>query len=388
MYEKYFQVGNSYAHHAMKRAIYSSRTTNANLPRRQWLPSAPLPLAVLFLFLLPSSHSFVPALAPLRAALPVARAPMSPRTAGELGSTRGKVCARMLITSGTYQYGDFTCAFRKKEASKGREADPPLLLVHPVGIGLSSWFWDKFLEEWQGGEVFAADLIGCGQSTAWEPAKEGMFVPLDWVRALESLWAQNIQRPCVVVVQGGLAPVGVQLMARKTAEWDGSKDVCGLVLASPPSFDAMRKGLDSDEVATNWNWLSSKPGQLSYYVLRGRPFVKFFSNLFLFAGGSADEQWLQAACQGATEEAKWPVFAFNAGLVIAKGFDDEIQAISERGQPILVISGSEDGRTGKREASAASLASCELITLPGKNVVPWESPREAASAILEFCKNK
>ena len=33
------------------------------------------------------------------------------------------------------------------------ENELPLLLVHPVGIGLSSWFWDKFLDEWQGGEV-------------------------------------------------------------------------------------------------------------------------------------------------------------------------------------------------------------------------------------------
>ena len=38
-----------------------------------------------------------------------------------------------------------------------------------------------------------------------------------------------------------------------------------------------------------------------------------------------------------------------------------------------------------RTASAQSLPSCQLITLPGKNVVPWESPRESAAAILDFC---
>ena len=31
-----------------------------------------------------------------------------------------------------------------------------------------------------------------------------------------------------------------------------------------------------------------------------------------------------------------------------------------------------------------SLASCRLLTLAGKNVVPWENPRETAEALLEF----
>jgi len=36
-------------------------------------------------------------------------------------------------------------------------------------------------------------------------------------RQLETLWAQHIRQPCVVVVQGGLAPVGVQLSARMSS---------------------------------------------------------------------------------------------------------------------------------------------------------------------------
>jgi pimeloyl-ACP methyl ester carboxylesterase len=157
------------------------------------------------------------------------------------------------ISRGEYAYGSFNCAFRKKAASAGRENEMPLLLVHPansqksvplciynivpdlrnfgkVGIGLSSWFWDKFLDEWNGGEVFVPDLIGCGDSEPWRPGDEGMFVPLDWVRALEELWTKEIRRQCVVVVQGGLGPVGVQMAARQTGDWDGSKAVGGFVL--------------------------------------------------------------------------------------------------------------------------------------------------------------
>jgi pimeloyl-ACP methyl ester carboxylesterase len=300
------------------------------------------------------------------------RGAMPPRCRAEAAST---------IQTFTFSAGggqEFECAFRRLPARSGREGDPPLLLVHPVGIGLSSWFWDKLLKEWKGGEVFAADLIGCGDSEPWVPGEKGMFVPLDWVRSLEALWAQEIGRPCVVVCQGGLGPLAVQIAARSRA------DVAGLVLASPPNFDDMRAGLDQKKVESNWMWLTSPPGQLSYYLLRLRAFVEFFSNLFLFAGGAADEEWLEAACKGATPDARYPVFAFNSGLVIAKGYEDELQLLSRRSLPILVLSGAEDGRTQKREAAARSLDSCRLLTLAGKNVLPWENPRETAAALLEF----
>ncbi len=101
---------------------------------------------------------------------------------------------------------------------------------YQVGIGLSSWFWDKFLDEWNGGEVFVPDLLGCGDSEPWRPGDEGIFVPLDWVRALEELWTKEIRRQCLVVVQGGLGPVGVQMAARQTGDWDGSKAIGGIVL--------------------------------------------------------------------------------------------------------------------------------------------------------------
>ena len=267
--------------------------------------------------------------------------------------------------------------------------DPSMWLclqVHPVGIGLSSWFWDRFIGEWSGGAVFTIDLIGCGDSDPWEPADEGMFVPLDWVRAIEALWREQIGRKCVVVVQGGLAPVGVQLAARRTSEFNGADAVGGLVLASPPTFEAMRQGLDQEQVAKNWRWLTSPPGQASYYLLRLRAFVSFFSNLFLFRD-RADEEFVQRACRGATIEARWPVFAFNSGLVIAKGFADEIETIAGEGLKVMILSGSDDGRTAKREASALSLIpSCQLVRIAGKNVLPWESARDTAAAILDMAQ--
>ena len=98
-----------------------------------------------------------------------------------------------ILQRGSYLSGGFTVGFQRKPAAPGFEGKPPLLLVHPLGVGLSSWFWDPFLSEWSGSEVFVPDLIGCGASEAWQPSERGLFVPLDWVRALEALWREEIR---------------------------------------------------------------------------------------------------------------------------------------------------------------------------------------------------
>jgi hypothetical protein len=62
----------------------------------------------------------------------------------------------------TYEFDGWTLSYRYKPASEGYENDAPLLLIHPVEIGISSWFWIKFFEKWQGAALYAPDLIGCG----------------------------------------------------------------------------------------------------------------------------------------------------------------------------------------------------------------------------------
>ena len=49
------------------------------------------------------------------------------------------------VTIEEYQHKDFKLTYLYKKASPGRENDPPIILIHPVGIGLSSWFWKKMI---------------------------------------------------------------------------------------------------------------------------------------------------------------------------------------------------------------------------------------------------
>ena len=285
----------------------------------------------------------------------------------------------------TFNYNSFECSFRRKAAASGFESQPPLLLIHPVGIGLASWFWDQFLDEWNGGEVYVPDLIGCGDSQEWDPSEQGLFVPLDWVRQLETLWVAEIRRPMVVMSQGGLAPLAIQLASRMTDNWDGQRAVCGLVLASPPEWTAISTGIDEAEVRRNYNQLAtflgpSPLGTLAFNALCARFFVKFFSDLFLFAEGGADDKFLDACCVEAVPEKRYPIIAFNAGLVLQRGLYAELTALQ---QPALVLAG-ESGGKPKTDEYATFVPKARVERIAGKNVLPWEEPKPTCDAVARF----
>ena len=89
---------------------------------------------------------------------------------------------------------------------------------------------------------------------------------------------QNKEDPngCVVVVQGGLASVGVLLSARNP-----TSVVSRLILTSPPIYDDMVNPAPQDELQKNYNFLTSKIfGGFAFTLLETRPLIKFFPMLF------------------------------------------------------------------------------------------------------------
>jgi len=124
------------------------------------------------------------------------------------------------ISVESYEHKTFKkLTYLYKKASPGREGDRPIILIHPVGIGLSSWFWKKVMmmqmqsfttnsEEDECNNdytnrtnnssnnsngnppIYAPDLIGCGidhGGDAWNPNENGLFFPLGWVEGVETL---------------------------------------------------------------------------------------------------------------------------------------------------------------------------------------------------------
>ena len=294
----------------------------------------------------------------------------------------------------SYEHDGYTLQYRYKPAARGKENEPPLLLVHPVGIGMSSWFWDAMLDEWEGGAVYAPDLIGCGidhGSDAWVPEERGLFFPLSWVNGCETL-LQNIILPqsgrsknsnplfasllgssnnnnkkVTVVTQGGLAPVGVMLASRNL------ESVSQLVMTSPPTLEDMTNPVPEAELEKNYNFLRSPLGGAAFGALESEWAIRFFSNLFLFEG-KADPKWMQQCLlECKYQEARPPIQAFNAGLMQHRSYYEELTSLEI---PTTIVQGKGDAnRIPLRQDYATEMKDCTLVTLPkGLNVLPWECP--------------
>ena len=303
-----------------------------------------------------------------------------------------------------YTHKTFNLTYLYKEAAPGREKDKPIILIHPVGIGLSSWFWKRLMESYNDNPpIYAPDLIGCGidhGADAWDPDEIGLFFPLSWVEGVETLmneivipnWKemQTLQFPnvldfnrqmnnenngCLVIVQGGLAPVGVMLAKRNPLT------VSKLMLTSPPTYKDMTTAVPTAELQRNYNFLKSEIfGSIAFSLLESMALIKFFSNRFLFQD-ACDEEWLDETERESVVAARTPVQAFNAGLLQHRSFQEDLK---ESPQPKLIVSGTGDKRSIDRQPYKEQLDTCSLVTIPGLNVLPWESPKEVVDLIREL----
>ena len=274
------------------------------------------------------------------------------------------------------------------------------------------------MEQWNGGAIYAPNLIGCGLedgNDAWDPDTRGLSVPLGWVKAVEALIQERVLAPpptsrsmdtrngkdadgggilnkllmgksskinskpssCTVVVQGGSAPIGVLLASRNPSL------ISHLVLTSPPTWEDMTTATPEEELAKNYNFYRSNWGKLAFGVLESRWAVRLFSNLFLFLE-ECDDLWvdLSTSEEATTVEARPPVAIFNSGFLQHRSYEEELCQIIM--QPTLVISGSGDKRAEKRIEYGSEMKRCTLKALRGTNVLPWEAPNLVCDAIQSF----
>lgn len=302
-----------------------------------------------------------------------------------------------------YNHKSFNLTYLYKEAAPGREKDRPIILIHPVGIGLSSWFWKRLMDSYEDNPpIYAPDLIGCGidhGADAWDPDTIGLFFPLSWVEGIETLineivipnWreSQTLQLPsmfginrqgnesngCLVIAQGGLAPVGIMLAKRNPLT------ISNLMLTSPPTYTDVTTAVPTAELQRNYEFLRSPIlGSIAFNLLESRALIKFFSNSFLFQE-ECDDDWLDETDKESVLAARTPVQAFNAGLLQHRSFEEDLK---ESPQPKLIVSGEGDKRAVDRQPYKEQLDTCSLTTIPGLNVLPWESPKEVVDLIKEL----
>ena len=284
-----------------------------------------------------------------------------------------------------YTWKNYRCAYQAYTSPSSADS-PALLLIHPIGVGLSRQFWEPFIDAWldkQRYPVYNPDLLGCGESDM--PAIA--YYPRDWADQLQQFLETVVETPVVVIVQGALLPVAIALV-------QSCPDLIkGLVLAGPPAWGIITKEGNPLKQRLSWNFFFNSPvGKAFYRYARRRQFLRSFSERQLFAHNQdVDEQWLDTLEQGANDpQSRYAVFSFLAGF----WRQDYSQAIANISQPTLVVVGEEAssiGRAGKSESPQERLdAYLKHLPkgtgkqIPGRNVLPYESTEKFVSVVAEF----
>ncbi|GAA6618587.1 alpha/beta fold hydrolase [Scytonema sp. NUACC26] len=285
-----------------------------------------------------------------------------------------------------YNWKNYRACYETLNPSFSIPEGTPLLLIHPIGVGLSRQFWRRFQSEWykQGhrNPIYNPDLLGCGESDMPRAA----YTPNDWADQLQHFLQTVVQKPVIVVVQGALFPVAIEL-AQKQPNF-----ITGLVLASPPAMPLLTKNTPQWQQKTIWNLLDSPLGNAFYRYARREKFLSSFSTRQLFKSSEAvDAEWINTLQQGAKNpESRHAVFAFLAGF----WRQDYSSAISSIQQPTLVVLGEDISSIAKEGKGLtpdewladylARLPKGRGGKIPGRNVLPYESTPEFVKAVAPF----
>jgi pimeloyl-ACP methyl ester carboxylesterase len=294
-----------------------------------------------------------------------------------------------IASTRTYLHQRYECRYdliAPVDANLESAQDIPLLLIHPIGVGLSRLFWQRFCLEWQQigqrNAIYNPDLLGCGESAMPHVA----YYPIDWAKQLQTLLKTIVQTPVVVMVQGALLPVAIDLALLEP------ELVQKLVLCGPPARILIADPIPEWQQRLSWAGFDSPVGTLFYQYARRSQFLRSFSIRQLFATAAAvDQEWLDLLQQGAQKSAsRHAVFSFLAGFW-RQDYTAKLAAIQ---QPTLVVMGdraSSISREGKQETPGDRLADylailpkAEGLTLPGRNVLAYESVHEFVAGVRSF----
>jgi pimeloyl-ACP methyl ester carboxylesterase len=293
-----------------------------------------------------------------------------------------------------YNWNGLRCAYqfdRRESGAADTVNNPALLLIHPIGVGLSGWFWQPFIALWQQQkqpyDIYNPDLLGCGDSDMPRAA----YYPEDWAAQLKYFIETEIRKPVVLVVQGALFPVALSLLENLPQP----NYIQGIVLSGPPAWSLMATSGNPLQQKILWNVLFDSPvglGNLFYRYARRRQFLKSFSIRQLFAkADDVGDFWLDSLQQGARNpDSRYAVFSFLAGFW-RRDYQKTIESISV---PTLVVFGakaSSISREGSEETPQARLDSY-LKHIPdsrgtivaGRNIPPYEATDEFVKATVDF----
>ena len=262
-----------------------------------------------------------------------------------------------------------------------------LLLIHPIGVGLSSRFWDRFITCWRASDhtttLLAPDLLGCGVN---EHSNQ-QLAPEDWATSLIDLLREHNNTPAILVSQGASLPIALAVIEI------APELVAGLIAISPPSWRILEEPFPRMQSQLLWRLLFQGPiGSLFFRYARRRKFLKSFSVNNLFASHeNVDAEWLDMLEQEAANmTTRWATFSFLAGFW-RRNWTKQWQDIKK---PIWLLFGQEATGIGRSEywddaqdridTYAQEMPNASSATIRGRNVLPYESTAECVSQLQSW----
>lgn len=298
----------------------------------------------------------------------------------------------MIVTPQTeyYHWNKYKCAY----TSYNTESDFPyaMILIHPIGVGLSGIFWQRFLSKQAESDVkipiYNPDLLGCGQSDLVRLAYE----PKDWASQLNYFIINVVKKPVILVVQGASFPIAIYMSAGEM-KCDLIK---GLVLSGPPAWNIMVNGGNLRVSEIIWNlFFDSFIGSLFYQYARRREFIKSFSIKELFAEAKdVDDEWLDMLEKAAINPMnRFAVFSFLAGF----WRKDYSKLMAKLDQKIFLLMGEKATSVSKEGFKETPQQRVELYRknipnltakiMKGRNVLPYESTEDFVRETISFCQS-
>jgi len=290
-----------------------------------------------------------------------------------------------------YNWKNYRCAYEFHEESS--EEKLALLLIHPIGVGLSCQFWHPFIKTWLKIEknypIYNPDLLGCGESDQPPVA----YFPQDWADQLNHFLTQIIQAPVVIICQGGLFPIAMDLINTCPQP----ELIKGLILSSPPTIKYITENKPYWQQKLSWNIFFNAPliGTNFYKYARSRQFLEKFSTRQLFANSqSIDQNWLNTLEKGAENlSSRYAVYSFLAGFW-RQDYRAKMKNIKQK---TLIVMGDQTSSVGRDQVSETpqtrlnfylnQFSNSQGIIIPGRNVLPYESPPELVSVSLNFVRD-
>lgn len=253
-----------------------------------------------------------------------------------------------------------------------------ILLIHPIGVGIDSWFYNRLLQEMYNYNaernivVLTPDLLACGSASnptivettpndkPSSPSKLPLFNVTDWSLQIQQLMLSYEQQHSnkfiewCIVSNGGCVPIALQVaqdFCQSRQLFQGN--LTNVILSAPPRLSGLLQyPPPASKIKKSYRTLSGFAGKLFWWwALRNNgAFVQKFSEKNLAADPvNLGEEWTPTCVATATTypNSRYSTFMFLAGA-LQQSCKPALDAIAKENVTVDVILGGDKRKNPAR----------------------------------------